>query len=242
MYHDDPLDKYPTLREDENGYYLLSQKAYPADCPRYCRNSTKCQKPKYSWIIREFTFMFKDNIEFSCDTDDPHHYDAKYNLTSLSSIKNEIVDKWEIKEDNYNCDSKDVLIRKYWEKQGMCSAYFKELTNEFKFYNKSLELFDKYNMGTILRQSNIVPGKNYTHREIHDAVAKGIGGKKVRVRCDHHFFGFQVLSIVEFVMDKNFNPTNPIDRLLNSLIGRALSMFMSVIVIKLYFIRTLTIL
>ncbi|XP_044592855.1 uncharacterized protein LOC123270771 [Cotesia glomerata] len=110
QFHDDPLDKYPTLREDNNDYYLLSQKAYPAECLQHCSNSTKYQKPKCSWIIREFTFILKNNIDFSCGGNDPHNYDAKYNFTSLSSIKNEIVDKWENKDD-YNSEYKEILMR-----------------------------------------------------------------------------------------------------------------------------------
>ncbi|CAD6245364.1 GSCOCG00013666001-RA-CDS [Cotesia congregata] len=49
--YEDPLDKYPTLREDDNGYYIFRQKYKPAWCNQF---TNKCNKLNYPWSIKSF--------------------------------------------------------------------------------------------------------------------------------------------------------------------------------------------
>ncbi|CAG5084292.1 Protein of unknown function [Cotesia congregata] len=81
-----------TLREDDNGYYYLSQEVNPAECP--IGDLDRCHVPKYPWVVSILNFIFKSNIDFDCEAhgNDETHFD----FSSLSSIKNEIVDKWGI--------------------------------------------------------------------------------------------------------------------------------------------------
>ncbi|XP_044592854.1 uncharacterized protein LOC123270770 [Cotesia glomerata] len=90
--YEDPFDKYPTLREDNNGYYLFIQKAKPLQC--FGPDSSSCLQPKYPWVVNTFIFKFNESISFTCDyySSDPHRF-KKFNITSLSSIENEIVEK-----------------------------------------------------------------------------------------------------------------------------------------------------
>ncbi|KAH0552323.1 hypothetical protein KQX54_008719 [Cotesia glomerata] len=160
--YEDPFDKYPTLREDNNGYYLFIQKAKPLQC--FGPDSSSCLQPKYPWGIQD---------------------SSKYSDT-------------------------EVDFRSVWHNQGQCSTYFKgKFDSEFKFYKKSFELLDKYNIDVILRQVNITSGKNYTYQEISEAVSKKINGKKPIVICSHEYNGRgfnEVLSGIAIFMDKNLDP------------------------------------
>lgn len=181
------------FREDDNGYYVFRQAYRPARCTQY---PTKCNKVNYSWPIKTFVFAFKENVDFTCYSrgDDPRHLE-KFNLTSLSSIQNDILEKWDrIRE--YSSLEEDIAH--IWDEQGKCSTYFKGIDTELKFYKKSLELFDKYNIDAILRQSNITPGKNYTYQEISDAVSKGIDGKTPIIECGH----FDQVSKLFYLLNK----------------------------------------
>ncbi|CAG5074161.1 Similar to rnaset2: Ribonuclease T2 (Danio rerio) [Cotesia congregata] len=99
---------------------------------------------------------------------------------------NDILEKrGEIREYLELFGSAEENIANIWAEQGKCTTYFKGIDTELKYYKKSLELFDKYNIDAILRQSNITPGKNYTYQEISDAVLKGINGKTPIIQCGH---------------------------------------------------------
>ncbi|KAH0551970.1 hypothetical protein KQX54_003588 [Cotesia glomerata] len=199
--------------DDDNGYYYLIQDTYPAECPQ--GDLDRCYVPKYPWIVRLFSFIFEDNIDFECKAGEffSPKDEAHFDFSSLSSIKNEIVDKWGIDRVSKYSNENEVLAR-YWKQFGRCSVFFKGIDSGLKFYQKSLELFDKYNMDTILRQSNITPGKSYTYQEISEAASKGIGGKHVKMTCVSSYGNKprkQILDNIGFYMDKNFNPTNPTD-------------------------------
>lgn len=91
-----------------------------------------------------------------------------------------------------------------WAYGARCSAYFKGLDSPFKFYKKSIELLDKYNMDVILHESNIIPGNNYTFQAIADAVSKGLQGTEADIECSRGFvsqffiYSFIFLYIYEF--------------------------------------------
>ncbi|CAD6245366.1 GSCOCG00013667001-RA-CDS, partial [Cotesia congregata] len=204
--YEDPLEKYPTLREDDNGYYIFRQKYEPAWCNQL---TNKCNKLNYPWSIKSFFFGFKDNVEFTCFEygDDPRHSE-EFNMTSLSDIQNDILEKW-----GQNREY-SVLFGSVEQNIGRCTTYFKGIDTELKYYKKSLELFDKYNIDAILRQSNITPGKNYTYQEISDAVSTRIDGKTAIIECGHIDQYDQSpgnLNEIKFYLDKNLNPVDHTD-------------------------------
>ncbi|CAD6203309.1 GSCOCG00009753001-RA-CDS [Cotesia congregata] len=213
-FYDDPLNKYPTLREDDNGYYYLTQQVNPAECYPPLALET-CHDPKYSWVIDSFIFAFKSNINFTCELGgiDPCDHEGQFNFTSLSSIRYEIFGKWGIGKIPQNFSEEEVLCRS-WRQQDVCTLYLKGIDSELKVYKKSIELFDKYNMDKILRRSNILPGKNYTYQELSDAGSKGINGKPLIFSCRPSLTNEpakQILFGIGFFMDKNFKPTDPTD-------------------------------
>ncbi|KAH0551969.1 hypothetical protein KQX54_003585 [Cotesia glomerata] len=210
--YEDPFDKYPTLREDNNGYYLFLQKTKPYQCPK--ADPSSCRQTKYPWMINTFTFKFNQDISFTCNflRSDPHNF-KKFNFTSLSSIESEIEEKWH-PQSFYKFFDPEADFSTIWHDQGQCSTYFKgKFDSEFKFFKKSLELFDKYNVDVILRQANITPGKNYTYQEISEAVSKKINGKKPIVKCFAEYNCGdlkQILSGIAIFMDKNLYPIDGI--------------------------------
>ncbi|KAH0551971.1 uncharacterized protein LOC123270749 [Cotesia glomerata] len=210
--YDDPLNKYPTIREDDNGYYYLTQEVNPAECYPPLRLET-CRDPKYSWMVHSLIFAFKSNINFTCELGgiDPCDPEGEFNFKSLSSIRYEILEKWGVSKILQDFSEEEVLCRN-WRYQDICQLYLKGIDSELKYFKKSIELFDKYDMDKILRRSNITPGKNYTYQELYDAASKGINGKQLIFSCRPLFTkepGKQILLGIGFFMDKNFKPTDP---------------------------------
>ncbi|CAD6245362.1 GSCOCG00013665001-RA-CDS [Cotesia congregata] len=210
--YDDPLNKYPTIREDDNGYYSLTQEVNPAECYPPLGLET-CRDPKYSWMVHSLSFAFKSNVNFTCELSgiDPCDPEGQFNLKSLSSIRYEILEKYGVSKIPQNLSEEEVHCRN-WRNQDICELHLKGINSELKYYRKTIELFDKYNMDKILRRSNITPGKNYTYQELYDAASKGINGKQLIFTCRPSLTkepGKQILFGIAFFMDKNFKPTDP---------------------------------
>ncbi|XP_033225387.1 ribonuclease T2-like isoform X2 [Belonocnema kinseyi] len=74
----------------------------------------------------------------------------------------------------------------FWEheyiKHGTCAAVLDSLNSQKKYFQKSLELFDKYHMKNILDQANINPGRNHPVQNILDGV-RNILGYNTQVAC-----------------------------------------------------------
>ncbi|XP_057336413.1 uncharacterized protein LOC130674978 [Microplitis mediator] len=193
----DPAVKYPTLSKDDNGYYIFEQKLDNFYC--YNEDVSKCELSKYPWYINSFTYEFNEDIKFDCERNSDN-FDPK----DISSIQDELFEKW-----NNKMDDVTEAFGFRWSYGARCSAYFKGLDSPFKFYKKSIELFDKYNMDVILRDSNIIPGNNYTFQAITDAVSKGLKGTKAEIKCSKRF-GEKIydLSTIKIYFDQSFNPIN----------------------------------
>ncbi|XP_057336005.1 uncharacterized protein LOC130674633 [Microplitis mediator] len=194
--YEDPTIKYPTLSKDDNGYYILEQALDNFDC--YEVDVSKCALPKYPWYIFSFTYKFNDDIKFDCEGK-RDNFDPK----NISSIQNELLEKWNHKIDDF---AEDFGFQ--WSIGARCSAYFKGLDSPFKYYKKSIELFDKYNMNVILRESNIIPGNNYTRQAIADAVSKSLKGTTAKIICSAGAFGAYNLQSIQIYFDQSFNLIN----------------------------------
>ncbi|XP_014300193.2 ribonuclease Oy-like [Microplitis demolitor] len=127
----------------------------------------------------------------------------KYNSTELAPMKIDLMTKWR----NVMNNSEPESFWDYeWSKHGTCGITIDKLNSQYKYFKKTLELYDKYNMTKILDQANIHPGNNYTHKYIVEAVAKKIG-KKIKINC-HADLPYYFLSQVSICFDKSFNLTD----------------------------------
>lgn len=124
------------------------------------------------WNIVTFEYQVAGDEYFSCYEDNRSNFD----INKLLPIKNELFKKWDLEESS-------AFLNDTWHYNTQCTNYSKEIDGELKYFKKSLELFDKYNMDTILRQSNIFPGNNYTGEAIWNAVTKAINGKTPEIEC-----------------------------------------------------------
>ncbi|XP_057336156.1 uncharacterized protein LOC130674752 [Microplitis mediator] len=196
-HYGDPAVKYPTLLEDDNGYYVFEQKLDKFYCTD--GDDSKCALPKYPWYISSFTYEFNEDIKFDCDGNSDN-FDPK----DLSSIQNELLEKWNHKMDDFTED-----FGFQWTYGPRCSAYFKGLDSPFKYYKKSIELFDKYNMDVILHESNIIPGHNYTFQAMIDAVSKGLKGTKADITCTSGGYSQRSDDLtIKIYFDQSFNLIN----------------------------------
>ncbi|XP_057335827.1 uncharacterized protein LOC130674499 [Microplitis mediator] len=193
----DPAVKYPTLLQDDNGYYVFEQKLVKFFCNE--DDDRKCTLPKYPWYINLFEYKFNEDIKFDCERNSDN-FDPK----DISSIQNELSEKWNNKKDDV---AEDFGFQ--WTYGPRCSAYFKGLDSPFKYYKKSIELFDKYNMDVILRESNIIPRHNYTFQAIIDAVSKGLKGTKADITCSSGGFAQSTDDLtIKIYFDQSFNLIN----------------------------------
>lgn len=102
-------------------------------------------------------------------------FDAK----ALATIEDTLKIKWI---DVENGTAHYSFWKHEWLKHGTCAAVLPELNTEIKYFEKGLELLDKYDMKNILGQVNILPGNSYTVQEILKGVANVLG-KNCQVEC-----------------------------------------------------------
>ncbi|XP_057336158.1 uncharacterized protein LOC130674754 [Microplitis mediator] len=196
-HYGDPTVKYPTLLQDDNGYYVFEQKLVKFFCNE--DDDSKCTLPKYPWYINLFEYKFNEDIKFDCDGNSDN-----FDPINISSIQDELSEKWNNKKDDV---AEDFGFQ--WTYGPRCSAYYKGLDSPFKYYKKSIELFDKYNMDVILRESNIIPGHNYTFQAIIDAVSKGLKGTKADITCSSGGFAQTTDDLtIKIYFDQSFNLIN----------------------------------
>ncbi|XP_057335881.1 ribonuclease Oy-like [Microplitis mediator] len=124
----------------------------------------------------------------------------RYNSTELSPIKSYLKTKWRSLMDNGESES---FWNHEWYKHGTCGITIDQLNSQYKYFEKTLELYDKYNITKILANENIHPGNSYTHVDIVNAVARQIG-KKIKIDC-HVDLKNYLLSQVSICFDKSFN-------------------------------------
>jgi len=92
-----------------------------------------------------------------------------------------------------------------WEKHGTCAMQLKMVNNEYKYFNKGLELNQKFPISQYLTEADILPGGLYRTEEIIDAVKNNIQGKSPALECEKmDEFLDPVLTQIGICLDKNF--------------------------------------
>lgn len=96
-----------------------------------------------------------------------------------SDLKKELSKKWS----SYKLRSRPESFWGYeYKKHGSCALDLDSTNSVSKYFAKSLELLDKYNVGMALKQSNIHPGGQYTTLQVYQALQR-VFGKNVKMQC-----------------------------------------------------------
>ena len=100
----------------------------------------------------------------------------------------------------------DQFWKHEWDKHGTCAMQLEALDSELKFFQKGLELNEKYPISEYLSESNIIPGGVYTSDSIVKALKKHLNGKNPGLECEKvDNFVNPVLYQISVCLDKQFN-------------------------------------
>ncbi|CAD6234011.1 GSCOCG00007474001-RA-CDS [Cotesia congregata] len=98
-----------------------------------------------------------------------------------------------------------------WKFSGSCSLRIPELDDEFKFFKKSIDLYDKFSIGKNLEDKDIIIGGDYSIEEISDAISGVLGGNYAQLGCTEGKNWWKDLNYPRFneliiFLDKQFSP------------------------------------
>ena len=99
---------------------------------------------------------------------------SKLDASALDNIRNELETKWM---DVHAGSSPELFWSHEWSKHGTCSLNLESTNTEKKYFQKGLDLHDKYNMKKVLSKVNIVSGRKYTVKTILDRIYSVLGVK-----------------------------------------------------------------
>ncbi|XP_057336789.1 ribonuclease Oy-like [Microplitis mediator] len=127
----------------------------------------------------------------------------EFDLLKLSPIMKDLETKWI--DSLVNSHRNHSYLSHQWTKYGTCGTAINEINNQFNYFNKSLELFDKFNIERILSNNTINPGHSYRKKSFGAAFFKNFNNK-VQLTCivNHDTEEFY-LSGIELCFDKQFN-------------------------------------
>lgn len=157
---------------------VLSQKWSPTICYQLQernKNYTNNLCNEKKWLISELRPSLK-------------HYTGpafcncsmEFDPLKLSPIMKDLETKWiDSLVDSHRNHS---YLSYQWKKYGTCGTTIDEINNQFNYFNKSLELFDKFNIQRILTNATINPGHSYRKQLFASAFFKYFH-KKVQLTC-----------------------------------------------------------
>lgn len=100
----------------------------------------------------------------------PSHCENEIQL-GTHSLNQALIDQLNSKWPTYKVVNSNQYFWNYeWQKHGTCATEVNETSTLEKYFSKSLELLDKYNIGTILRKANIQEGDQYEYSTIVNAI------------------------------------------------------------------------
>lgn len=88
-----------------------------------------------------------------------------------ASLRSELEYKWPTMKSK---SSDDAFWTHEWKKHGSCAGEVETMNSVSNYFSESLRLLNQYNVGSILEQSEIVPGKTYELNRIHNAMKIGL--------------------------------------------------------------------
>ena len=130
--------------------------------------SNQCSMPKKGeWSIHGlWPTQYHQKGPINCNKN------IQFDPTLLQHIREELKIKWI---DVHDGEHPESFWEHEWTKHGTCSINLSSLDSQEKYFEKSLELFDKYNMKNILDEANIFPGDEYPVQNILDGINTVLG-------------------------------------------------------------------
>ncbi|XP_044591917.1 uncharacterized protein LOC123270044 [Cotesia glomerata] len=181
--------------DNADGFYVLDLKLSSLYC---YSGEPNCAPYQHKWIISDFKFQLY-NEKNPC-----HNTSITLNPEKISTIQKSIQEKW-------SSDLRSTQID--WKLSGSCSLRIPELDDEFKFFKKSIDLYDKFNIGKILDDEGITVKGDYSIDKISDAISNALGGKHAQLGClngndplNEKRDGVDQFEEVIIFFDKQFNP------------------------------------
>jgi len=197
------IEKNLENHHDHKFDFLLFAQIWPiSDCIEWEERSedNTCSLPNRKnwtvhgiWPTKNFTIgplYCNRSVHFDFDTLSPILDDLKLHWTNVRA---------NTKLDNF--------WQHEWEKHGTCAMQLEAVDNEYKYFNKGLELNRKFPISQYLTEAKILPGGWYRTEELIDAVKKNIQGKNPALDCKNvEEYMDPVLTQISICLDKNFEP------------------------------------
>ncbi|XP_057333253.1 ribonuclease Oy-like [Microplitis mediator] len=151
-------------------YFKLSLQWPKASCYRarvLSQSDKECNTPD-SWSIHglwpQTTRPNKSILKKKCPLDIP------FNIDDLNDIKDRLTPVWFGVDISGEGDPNAKLWEHEWTKHGRCAARHKDLDSIGKFFSKTLELYDQYNIDQALNDRGISPGNTASLGDISNAI------------------------------------------------------------------------
>lgn len=133
-------------------------------------------------------------------------------LLNQFSLRDQMNEKWPSMVFPDNVPNNDKFWKHEWEKHGSCALGLPGMNNLTSYFSKSLELMSQINVGKILAESGIVPGRTeYQYEEIRNVFRKTLNVEVVPQCLSNNRTNEQYFDQVYICMDKSFKPINCID-------------------------------
>jgi len=132
--------------------------------------------------------------------------DRKFNSDSISSIEDSLQQKWP---NILPAQGEDSLWKHEWEKHGSCAEALPELGNELKYFQKTIDLHDQFDVFQALNAGGVSPSADqaYSKDQIIQALSTLVDNNNLLIQCvkdkeDGKWF----LAGVRLCLDKSFAP------------------------------------
>ena len=155
---------------------IFSQSWPKAECQAWKQKSpsNECRLPKNTeWTIHGMWPSELHEMGPSSCTN------TKFDPSALDSIREELETKWM---DVHAGSNPESFWNHEWSKHGTCSLNLESTNTEKKYFQKALELHDRYNIRNVLEEANIVTGEKYPVKSILDAINQS-WGVNAQVTC-----------------------------------------------------------
>ncbi|KAL7307486.1 hypothetical protein TKK_0000665 [Trichogramma kaykai] len=99
---------------------------------------------------------------------------------------------------------RDDFWRHEWEKHGTCAMRVDALSGMRNYFQRTIELLKRFNVGHHLEKQGVMPGNHYDFDEFNDAIVKAYGAR-AKIKCAKSpTTGKQYVNEVHLCMDRSF--------------------------------------
>ncbi|KAL7289917.1 hypothetical protein TKK_0016305 [Trichogramma kaykai] len=103
-----------------------------------------------------------------------------------------------------------------WNKHGTCVKDREDMNSQEKYFEKTIELFKKYDPSQYLKDTEIMPGQSYEFKKLRNVLKEFLHGAVPNITCVETVEGDQYLHEIRICLDKELlepinceTPVNP---------------------------------